>query len=196
FCDYYKKPGHIKERCYKLHGYPQDSRFNKGKRIAVNVHGGQEESVIEGGNGNNGSAQEQDRTMQNLTKEQYNQLVSILENFHAGNARNEMKVGAVNFAGISACSTHFDSGSSSHECSMSVADSWILDFGASNHMTYNRSMLINVKTLVYPFLVTLPNGYKVKVTLMGDVVMSPKFTLKTVLFVPSFKFNLISVHYL
>ncbi|OIT29812.1 hypothetical protein A4A49_65783, partial [Nicotiana attenuata] len=155
FCDYCKKPGHTKERCYKLHGYPQDSRFNKGKRIAANVHGGQGESVIKGEDGNNGSTQEQDRTMQSLTKEQYNQLVSILENFHAGNAGNEMKAGAVNFAGISACSTHFDSSSSSREYSRSAADSWILDSGASNHMTYDKSMLINVKTLVYPFLVTL-----------------------------------------
>nr|XP_016470746.1 PREDICTED: uncharacterized protein LOC107792988 [Nicotiana tabacum] len=86
---------------------------------------------------------------------------------------------------ISAYSTHFDSGSNSYECSRSVTDSWILDSGALNHMTYNRSILINVKTLVYPFLVTLPNGYKVKVTLMGDIVMSPKFTLKRVLFVPA-----------
>ncbi|XP_019261161.1 PREDICTED: uncharacterized protein LOC109239092 [Nicotiana attenuata] len=91
FCDYCKKPGHTKERCYKLHGYPQDSTFNKGKRIAANVHGSQREGVIEGGDGNSGPAQEQDRTMQNLTKEQYNQLVSILENFHARNAGNKMK---------------------------------------------------------------------------------------------------------
>nr|XP_016461770.1 PREDICTED: uncharacterized protein LOC107785036 [Nicotiana tabacum] len=149
FYGYCKRQGHTKARCYKLHGYPQDPRLNKGKRIAANVHGGQGESAIEGADGSNG---------------------------------------------ISACSTHFDSESGSYEFSKSITDSWILDSGASNHMTYNKSMLTNIKTLVYPFLVTLPNGYKVKVTLMGDVVMSPKFTLKRVLFVPSFKFNLISVH--
>nr|XP_016509203.1 PREDICTED: uncharacterized protein LOC107826699 [Nicotiana tabacum] len=85
-----------------------------------------------------------------------------LKNFHAGNGGNELKAGAVNFAGISACSTSFDSGTNSYECFRSIVDSWILDSGASNHMTYNKSMLTNVKTLVYPLLVTLPNGYKVK----------------------------------
>ncbi|XP_019248747.1 PREDICTED: uncharacterized protein LOC109228013 [Nicotiana attenuata] len=154
FCDYCKKPGHTKERCYKFHGYPQDSRFNKGKRIVANVHGGQSENSMEGQDGDSG------------------------QNFHAGNGENEMKAGAVNFAGISACSTSFDSGANSNECFRSIADSWILDSGASNHMTYKKFMLTNIKTLLYPFLATLPNGYKVKVTLMGDVVMSPKFTLK------------------
>ncbi|XP_075106863.1 uncharacterized protein LOC107828156 [Nicotiana tabacum] len=129
FCDYCKKPGHTKERCYKLHGYPQDSRFNKGKRIVGNVYGSQSENGIEGEYGGNGQVQEHDRTMQNLTKEQYNQLLSILENFHAGNGGNELKAGAVNFAGISACSTSFDSGANSYECFRSIADSWILDSG-------------------------------------------------------------------
>ncbi|OIT22546.1 hypothetical protein A4A49_56029, partial [Nicotiana attenuata] len=155
FCDHCKRQGHTKERCYKLHGYPQDPRLNKGKRIAANVHGGQRDNVIEGADGSNGAANEQDRTMQALTKEQYNQLVSILENFHTRSGGNELKGGAVNFAGISACSTHFDSGSDSYECSRSIADSWILDSRASNHMIYNKSMLTNIKTLVYPFLVTL-----------------------------------------
>ncbi|KAJ8544126.1 hypothetical protein K7X08_028637 [Anisodus acutangulus] len=63
FCEFYKKPGHTKEKFFKLHGYPQrnpqhnyhhnnqnqghntnynqnqNHRFNKGKRIAANVHG-------------------------------------------------------------------------------------------------------------------------------------------------------------
>lgn len=38
--------------------------------------------------------------MHNLTKEQYNQLISILENFQNGNDEDNsgMKAGAVNFA--------------------------------------------------------------------------------------------------
>lgn len=61
-------------------------------------------------------------------------------------------------------------------------------------MTYNKATLTNIRTLLYPFLITLPNGYKVKVTEIGDVYLNPILTLRKVLFVPSFKFNLISVH--
>lgn len=61
-------------------------------------------------------------------------------------------------------------------------------------MTFNKTLLTKIRTLPYPFLVTLPNGYKVKVTKIGDVHFSPTLILYKVLFVPSFKFNLISVH--
>ncbi|XP_019252784.1 PREDICTED: uncharacterized protein LOC109231589 [Nicotiana attenuata] len=55
FCDYCKKLGHTKDKCYKLHGYPQNfgnsytqnsnrgqnlnqaERFNKGRRIVASL---------------------------------------------------------------------------------------------------------------------------------------------------------------
>ncbi|KAH0781237.1 hypothetical protein KY290_000835 [Solanum tuberosum] len=40
--------------------------------------------------------------------------------------------------------------------------------GATHHMTFNKSLLTNIRHLPYPFLITLPNGYKVKVTEIGD----------------------------
>ncbi|OIS97958.1 hypothetical protein A4A49_62424, partial [Nicotiana attenuata] len=188
FCEYYKRPGHTKENCYKLHGFPQNSKFNKGKRITGNVLGSSSEGA---------ASQEQGQTMHNLTKEQYVQLLSILESFQGGGDKSgntTVNGGVVNFAGISTCSTHFDSSDQLCENSNSSVDSWILDSGATNHMTYNKSLLINIKTLVYPYLDTLPNRYKVNVTLIGDVICSPRFSLRKVLFVSSFKFNLISVH--
>ncbi|XP_019261526.1 PREDICTED: uncharacterized protein LOC109239412 [Nicotiana attenuata] len=155
-----------------------------------------------------GNLQEQGRTMQQLSKEkygqllskeQYGQLLSILETFKNGNngynAGNiNMTGGAVNFAGMTACHSSVESSKQSYESFKENADSWILESGATNHMAYNKASLSNIKTLVYPFLVSLPNGYKVKVTIIGDVIFSPLYTLKRVLYVPSFKFNLISVH--
>ncbi|XP_070005311.1 uncharacterized protein [Nicotiana sylvestris] len=32
-----KKPGHLIDKCYKLHGFPPNFKFTKGKRIAANV---------------------------------------------------------------------------------------------------------------------------------------------------------------
>ncbi|XP_075087875.1 uncharacterized protein LOC142169848 [Nicotiana tabacum] len=37
FCKYCKKPGHLIEKCYKLHGYPSNLNFTKGERIAANA---------------------------------------------------------------------------------------------------------------------------------------------------------------
>ena len=36
-CDYCKKPGHTKERCFKLHGYPCGSKGLKQKKFASQV---------------------------------------------------------------------------------------------------------------------------------------------------------------
>ncbi|XP_019260034.1 PREDICTED: uncharacterized protein LOC109238064 [Nicotiana attenuata] len=107
--------------------------------------------------------------MQQLSKEQYGQLLSILETFKNGNNGDNsgnisMTGGAVNFAGMTACHSSIESSKQSYESFKENADSWILDSGATNHMTYNKASLSNVKTLTYPFLVFLPNGYKVKVT--------------------------------
>lgn len=138
--------------------------------------------------------------MYNLTKEQYRKLLTILENFQANNNGNvgdssgnanrgsgamnfaNIASGAVNFAGIVACSSSIESKDQSYEHFETNADTWILDFGATNYMIFNKSMLTNTKTLIYPFLVTLPNGYKVKVTFIGDVILSPKFYLRKVFF--------------
>ncbi|XP_060198414.1 uncharacterized protein LOC132627217 [Lycium barbarum] len=38
-CRYCKKPGHTIDRCYKLHGYPQNHKFFKGRKVAANVSG-------------------------------------------------------------------------------------------------------------------------------------------------------------
>jgi len=85
-------------------------------------------------------------------------------------------------------------GNLSCKCARLAANSWIIDSGASHHMTYTKNALTNLRTLPYPSLITLPNGYKVKVTEIGDVCLSSTLTLYKVLFIPSFKFNLISVH--
>ncbi|OIT37115.1 hypothetical protein A4A49_61999, partial [Nicotiana attenuata] len=190
FCDYCKKPGHTRDNCYRIHDFPQDFKFTKGRNAAsaTNVHTECEEA--EGGSHN--------QEFQHLTKDQYNQLLSLLEKFPGRNTAegsNNIACGVANFAGILACSTCKEIAETTIcKCSKSVADLWILDSGASNHMNYRKSFLKNIRTLSCPFLVILPNGYRVKVTEIGDAFLGPMLTLVKVLYVPSFKCNLISIH--
>ncbi|XP_019258158.1 PREDICTED: uncharacterized protein LOC109236429 [Nicotiana attenuata] len=187
FCEYCKRPGRSKDKCFKHHGYPQNSKYpsygnnNKGKSVASNVFGtpndGPNASEVEGDH------HEQGRLMHHLTQEQYGQLLNILEKLQTGSAGEkpgDMKLtgGVVNFAGTIACSSSIEHDNQLRECSDSNVDSWILNSGASNHMTFNKKLLCNVKTVVYPYLVSLSSGYKVKVTLIGDVILSPKFIMK------------------
>lgn len=57
--------------------------------------------------------------------------------------------------------------------------------GASHHMTFEKSHLVNLITLPYPLLVQLPNGYRVKITEVGSVHLNSKITLSGLLYAPS-----------
>lgn len=49
---------------------------------------------------------------------------------------------------------------------------WILDSGVANHMTPYKHLLHNIEPLPFSFLVTLPNGYKVKVIFTGSLQLT------------------------
>lgn len=100
---------------------------------------------------------------------------------------------STNFAG--------DSDFLSSDCSLfaclfsSMVDKpWIIDSGATNHMTPHKSLLSQIIPLAVPYLITLPNSYKVKVTCTVSLSLANGPTLLDVLLVPSFHHNLISLH--
>ncbi|XP_069152949.1 uncharacterized protein [Solanum lycopersicum] len=96
FCNYCKKAGHTEEKCYRLHGFPKNFKFTKGRNYgsAAIAHSNCE-TPLEHAHGT-----------QNLTKDQYNHLVRLLENFQVQGSSHSSKDtldnimgGAANFAG-------------------------------------------------------------------------------------------------
>lgn len=61
-------------------------------------------------------------------------------------------------------------------------------------MTFDKSILFDITPLSQPLIVNLPNSYKIRVEHTVKVALFPDMTLNKVLYVPSFKFNLLSVH--
>ncbi|KAM3380920.1 hypothetical protein P3S68_006493 [Capsicum galapagoense] len=99
-----------------------------------------------------------------LTKEQYGQIIHLIQQFGSNSLGNTFTTnahdcGVANFAGIVACTTSIDFGKLSCGCYNSSSDLWIIDSGASDHMTFNKKFLSNIIHLPYPLLVRLPNGY-------------------------------------
>lgn len=70
--------------------------------------------------------------------------------------------------------------------------SWLVDTGATHHVCCDSSLFTDYVPLHNTF-VTLPNNQKVEIAKTGTVQLSPSFVLKSVLFVPSFSYNLLSV---
>jgi hypothetical protein len=81
---------------------------------------------------------------------------------------------------------------SCHSVSFSNRE-WIIDSGASDHMTSSFSPLDNTQLLNQPCPISLPNGDIVSITHTGTLRISPAISLPNVLYVPSFKFNLLSI---
>ena len=69
-----------------------------------------------------------------------------------------------------------------------------MDTGASDHMCNNKNLFANIKTLEGTSLVVLPNGKSVSVSHAGPVQISSGLVSYGVLYVPSFKYNLLSVN--
>ncbi|KAK4438481.1 hypothetical protein Salat_0182400 [Sesamum alatum] len=72
---------------------------------------------------------------------------------------------------------------------------WILDSGASNHMTGRKELLSELIDTI-PMPVYLPNGARTTTTMVGRVVLSPKMELANVIYVPKLTCNLISIRQL
>jgi hypothetical protein len=70
---------------------------------------------------------------------------------------------------------------------------WVIDSGASDHMTGNSSLLSHTSSPCSPSFVTVANGTKTPVQGKGTVTTSD-LTLSDVLYLPEFPFNLLSVH--
>lgn len=69
---------------------------------------------------------------------------------------------------------------------------WTIDSWATHQMTYNKALLFYLKPLVIPYLVNLPNDYKVKATCTGSLYFLT-FTFHNVLYLSLFLYNLIFV---
>ncbi|KAL8089292.1 hypothetical protein AgCh_038913 [Apium graveolens] len=81
-------------------------------------------------------------------------------------------------------------------CNMSVVDkdTWIMDSGASDHMTSELSKLINIQPASSELIIKIPTGDTTKITHIGDVKLASGLLLKKVLYVPEFQNSLLSIH--
>ena len=81
-----------------------------------------------------------------------------------------------------------------NKCLVSSSSSeWVIDSGATDHMTGNSSIFSTFQSQSSPFTVTLAYGSHSCVLGSGTIVPTPSIPLISFLSLPNFSFNLMSV---
>ncbi|XP_074352929.1 uncharacterized protein LOC141692088 [Apium graveolens] len=161
-CNYCKKSGHLIDICYRLHGFPNDFKFNKPKKFTANVD-------VSGSIGNSVQTNYADVNSNDLpyatpvsspaglTQDMYNQLVSLLKNVQPTH-----NTSSANFSGNSIDLPYVTCLSAFHN------NVWIIDSGANNHMCNNKHMFNSSTSISQPIHISLPNGNVVVVNVKGS----------------------------
>ncbi|KAK3008643.1 hypothetical protein RJ639_013452 [Escallonia herrerae] len=168
WCSHCNKPGHTRDTCWDIHGKPSNWKSrgsNKGKGF---------QATVEEKNGDTWASSETNRVY--FTKAQLEQLQKLL---------SQPTVGNQNIATI-----HYAQGTALHAQNNCP---WILDSGASDHMTGNSSLFYSYTPCRGNSRVKLADGTFSNVAGKGSVWLSKNIILHSVLHVPNLACNLISM---
>nr|XP_016445595.1 PREDICTED: uncharacterized protein LOC107770778 [Nicotiana tabacum] len=143
-------------------GPPNNSQPNKFKKTTTYAHVADSQSVVTFDTSiPNNHSEQSTKNNYGFTKEQYEHLLNLFYQTKVSPQDTAIS-GSANFAGLVHCLDVRNCYVFTCNVSRLEGDPWIIDSGATNHMTPNKSLLINLKPLVIPYLVILPNGYRVK----------------------------------
>ena len=169
------RSGHYSNSCFQIIGYPNwwgecPRGIGKGIGREKSTQLGKGRGIVKAhaaqANSSTGILDYGPSDVKGITTAQWDTLVSLL---------NNIKVGATDKL--------------SGKC---TSLPWILDTGASHHMTGTLACLTNIKDIM-GCSVGLPNGQHTTTTKEDNVLLSDTLTLTNVLYVPSLNCNLVSV---
>ena len=159
WCDHCQKPGHLKDTCWKLHGKPSDWKLNRDREDKGNA------AITEVPQSGNSIS---------FTKEQLELLQQLILKANINTTFSSNKNNSTN---------------SALHAAKSPSSSWMVDSGASNHMTGDRSLFTSYSPCNSFQTVRIANGTCTKVVGTGIICLSNK----SVLCVPDLDCNLILV---
>ncbi|KAG8495219.1 hypothetical protein CXB51_012817 [Gossypium anomalum] len=173
-CDHCKVKGHKRENCFRLIGYPPDFKFTKRKTVnsgnSVVTHVTAADAVDKMATVDSTHPPQAPV----FTQAQYQQILSLLN-------KESSVAPAASLAETSLAG-------------MVLPCEWILDTGATNHMLSDfRCLESAVSCASYSSCVRLPTGSSSPITHTGSCTISPDLKLADVLYIPDFRYNLLSI---
>ncbi|KAK9715038.1 hypothetical protein RND81_06G138700 [Saponaria officinalis] len=197
-CFFCGRRGHIKERCFNYRNQSSTTKFNRGPGRFSHPRGAHNAGTMASVERADAFTPLEDESaplfaahhssQATLDPDLMNGLVdSVMQKVLQDFSDKQSPLSSSNFAGIIDCS----SAHSAYSPSYSVL--WIVDTGASDHMTSHSELLHDLQQLSKPILVCLPDGSVKSVHQTGKLQLTSSILLRHVLVVPDFKQNLLSV---
>ena len=167
-CDHCKKPGHTRDKCWELYGKPADWKPRKSKPRGNQVS-------------HESSQPSQSEVGQIISSDQITQLLDYLKILQT--QQKPSSSGTVAHKGT---------------CSAAINDSflsskWIVDSGASDHMTSDAKMFVSYLPLSGKDKIKTANGSSSTIAGSGTINLSDSLKLESVLHVPHLACNLLSI---
>ncbi|KAH7657630.1 RNA-directed DNA polymerase protein [Dioscorea alata] len=172
WCEHCKKLGHTKEVCWKIHGKPANWQPSSNRSFQAS-HGNVAATE-------NQKSEEADP----FNQEQIEALRKMLQS----TIQSALKSSEGNTATVAQKGNFYTALSAKKNPA-----EWIVDSGASDHMTGDITTFADFKTATNGTSVKIADGTYSEVTGIGSVIISKEITLKSVLFVPNLDYNLLSI---
>ncbi|KAK2966571.1 hypothetical protein RJ640_009343 [Escallonia rubra] len=169
-CPHCGKTNHSQEYCFKVIGYPSDWRkpgkgnSSRADHKQTNSSNAAFTAKMDGEN----------LLIPGLTPSQQQQLMALLNGQEAPGGNPSANMATSNFSG-------------------KTENGWIVDTGATNHITHDVNSLSNVEQQHNIPPVQIPDGKTIHVHALRQINLGNRLILDQVLGVPDFCFNLMSV---
>ncbi|GAU50539.1 hypothetical protein TSUD_409840 [Trifolium subterraneum] len=181
-CTYCHKTNHVVDNCFRKHGFPPGYRFKDGTVVGSKNQGQSSANCV---NADDNVEQSSVDTRMTFSAEDYQALMALLKNNKPAGEGSSQVNNVSKF--IASSFTNDKQGNVPNHL-----DTWIIDSGATDHVCASLSLFTEYRK-VNPIPVKLPNGSIVTTDIIGNIIITPTITLKHVLYMPHFSFNLISV---
>ncbi|KAF7807365.1 uncharacterized protein G2W53_039526 [Senna tora] len=144
FCVHCNKPGHLEEACFKKHGYPEWFKEYKNKKT-------QQNTTLAATNTTNATEMQQKSSESNLNSALIAQMVQM-EVQKLMKSKNTVQESPVSTSYLA------DFTGNLSNSALKYGDNWVVDSGASSHITGNKDLLKDLRPVNGKNTVTLPDG--------------------------------------
>ncbi|KAF7812032.1 Retrovirus-related Pol polyprotein from transposon TNT 1-94 [Senna tora] len=180
YCQFCNKSGHMEDACFKKHGYPE--WFDEYKKKKNTQH-----TALATGETETDSKQKNTEGSASQLLQMIQMEIKKFMKMKGSNEESPVNANATYFADFAGNTTL------SNANYIQGSNKWVIDSGASSHVTGNVELLHDLKVIRGKNTVTLPDGSVKVVKSMGTTMINGCLRLDNVLYVPEFRYNLISV---